>query len=218
MPRREPPAVRAGGVLREGLAGFGRDPSSLLIRSAYLMAVPTAVLLVSRSTDNYWANLLVWLLGLALGGYAAWPLSRTALAAVSPGRGRTLSGEDWWVRDGFVRASAAFYFTVAVGTLFLIVPGIMVLMIYSLYPFLIVERKAEGFQALALSSELTRGNRIRLLGLVVICLAQFVPAGALLYWAGTNPLGIVGVLVLGTPALALTSTIGAAAYRTLTST
>ena len=218
MPSREPPALRIGSVFREGVAAFGRNASSLLIRSAYLMAVPTAVLLVSRSTDNYWANLLVWLLGLALGGYAAWPLSKTALAAVSPGRGRRPSDDDWWVRDGFVRASAAFYFTVAVGTLFLIVPGIMVLMIYSLYPFLIVERRAEGFQALALSSELTRGNRIRLLRLVVICLALFVPAGALVYRAGADPLGIVGVLVLGTPALALTSTIGAAAYRSLTST
>lgn len=216
MPSREPPSIHVGSAFREGLAGLGREPSALLVRSAYLMAVPTAVLLVNQATDNYWANLLVWLLGLALGGYAAWPLSRTALAAVSPGRKRRSAEGDWWVRDGFVRASAAYLFTVAVGTVFLIVPGVMVLMIYSFYPFLIVEGRAKGFESLALSAELTKGNRITLLRLVVICLAQFVPAGALLFLAGSDPLGIFGVLVLGTPALAQTSTTGAAAYRTLT--
>ena len=218
MPSREPPVLQVGNTLREGLAGYRRDPASLLVRSAYLMAVPTAILLLDRSTDNYWANLAAWLLGLVLGGYAAWPLSRTALAAVSPRRRSSLARDDWWVRDGFVRASAAFFFTVAVGTVFLIVPGLMVLMIYSLYPFLIVERRAEGFQALALSSELTRGNRIRLLRLVVVCLVLFAPAAALLYLTGTSAPVVIGMLVLGTPALALASVIWAAAYRTITGT
>ncbi|MDE0437594.1 MAG: hypothetical protein OXJ36_04260 [bacterium] len=216
MPRREPPVLRVGSVFREGLAGFGREPTSLLVRSAYLMAVPTAVLLVSRAADNYWADLAVWLLGLALGGYAAWPLSRSALAVTSSGRHRRPSEDDWWVRDGFVRASVTFYFTVAVGTLLLFVPGIMVLMIYSLYPFLIIERKARGFEALALSSELTRGNRLRLLQLLLICLALFVPAAFLLYRSGTSPLGVIGMLVAGTPALAVGSVTWAAAYRTIT--
>ena len=218
MPSRKPPSILVISLLREGWAGFGRHPSSLLARSAYLMAVPTAVLLVGRSTDNYWAELAVWLLGLVLGGYAAWPLSRTALVVVSAGSRGGSSGGDWWVRDGFVRASVAFFFTVAVGTVFLIVPGIMVLMIYSFYAFLIVERRAKGFQALALSSELTRGNRIRLLRLALVCLALFAPAAALLYLSQSSTPGIIGMLVLGTPALALTSTTGAAAYRTITCT
>lgn len=217
MPSREPPALRVGSVFGEGLAGFGRHPASLLARATYLMAVPTAVLLLRQATDNFWANLVVWLLGLVLGGYAAWPLSRAALATVSPGR-RKLPADDWWVRDGFVRTSVTFYFTVAVGTLLLFVPGIMVLMIYSLYPFLIIERRARGLEALALSSELTRGNRIRLLQLVVICLVLFVPGAALLYRYGSSPLGAIGMLVAGTPALALASATWAAAYRTITRT
>ena len=200
------------------MAGFGQNPSSLLIHSAYPMAVPTAVLLLDRSTDNYWANLAAWLLGLVLGGYAAWPLSRTALAVVSRGRLRVPAADDWWVRDGFVRASVAFFFTVAVGTVFLIVPGIMVLMIYSLYGFLIVEGRAKGFQALALSAELTRGNRIKMLRLLLVCLVLFAPAVAILYISGSSPSGIIGMLVVGTPALAMASATWAVAYRTITRT
>jgi hypothetical protein len=218
MPRREPPVFRVGAVFGDGLTGLGRSPFSLLVRSASVMAVPTAVLLIRQATDSFWTHLVVWLLGLALGGYAAWPLATTALSTVSPGRKAGVSGDDWWARDGFVRASVVFLFTVAVGTVFLVVPGIMVLMIYSLYAFLIVERKATGFEALALSSELTRGNRVRLLRLVLICLLLFVPAGAALYVSSRTPMGVIGMLVLGTPALALASATWAAAYRTITRT
>ena len=79
-----------------------------------------------------------------------------------------------------------FFLTVAVGTVFFIVPGIMVLMIYSLYAFLIVERRASGFQALARSAEVTSGNRIRLLGVVFVCAMLFIPGVAALYWTAPS--------------------------------
>ena len=212
MPPRQPPALSVGSVLSKGMAGFRGHANRLLTRSSYLMAVPALVLLIRQATDHYWLNMVVWLLGLALGGYAAWPLSRNALAAVSSARP---SPDDWWVRDGFVRASVAFFLTVAVGTVFLVVPGIMVLMIYSLYPFAIVDRRAAGFQALALSSELSRGIRIKLLRLVAVCLAFFVPGMASLYLWSSSPWGAIGLWVLGTPALAAASTIMASAYRSI---
>lgn len=216
MPSRQPPPLPVGSVLSEGLAGFGRHANRLLSRSSYVMAVPALVLLVSQATDSYWLNLLIWLLGLPLGGYAAWPLSRTALAAVSSARSDRIPRDDWWVRDGFVRASVAFFLTVAVGTVFFVVPGIMVLMIYSLYPFVIVERRAGGFQALALSSELSRGNRIRLLRLVVVvCLAFFVPGAAFMYLGSSSPWAAIAFWLLGTPVLAAASTIFASAYRAI---
>lgn len=126
------------------------------------------------------------------------------------------------MRDGFVRCSAVFFLTVAVGTVFFIVPGIMVLMIYSLYAFLIVERRASGFQALARSAEMTSGNRIRLLGVVFVCAVLFVPGLAALYWIATlyggeqGLAGIIALWILGTPAVALSFTSLAAAYRELT--
>ena len=215
MPPRQPPALSVGSVLSKGMAGFLEHANRLLTRSSYLMAVPALVLLIRQATDHYWLNMVVWLLGLALGGYAAWPLSRNALAAVSSGRPPRLSPADWWVRDGFVRASVAFFLTVAVGTVFLVVPGIMVLMIYSLYPFAIVDRRAAGFQALALSSELSKGNRIKLLRLVAVCLAFFVPGMASLYLWSSSPWGAIALWILGTPALAAASTIMASAYRSI---
>ena len=206
-----------GKVLRNGLAGFRAGGGPLMIRSGVLMAVPAGVLLVQLSTDNYWANLVVWILALVLAGYAAWPISRTALAAVSPGGRTGPAKDDWWVRDGFVRVSAVFYLTVAVGTVFFVVPGIMVMMIYSLYPFLIVERKVSGFQALARSSELTSGNRIRLLGVIFTCVVLFIPGVLGLSVAGQGLAGIVSFWALGVPALAMSFTSVAAAYRELAS-
>lgn len=176
------------------------------------MAVPALVLLVN---DNYWLNMLMWLMGLVLAGYAAWPLSRHALAAVTPGPAGRPVRDDWWVRDGFVRTSVAFFLTVAVGTVFFVIPGIMVLMIYSLYPFLIIERRATGFVALAASSELTRGNRFRLLGLQFVSLTAFLPAAVCLYRWGPQPWSAVAFWALGAPALAGTFTTMAAAYRSL---
>jgi len=215
VPSRQASPLSVSKVLSAGISGFRRHDKRLLARSSYLMAVPALVLLVNQATDSYWLNLLIWLLGLSLGGYAAWPLSRTALAAVSSDRSGRPPRDDWWVRDGFVRASAAFFLTVSVGTVFLVVPGIMVLMIYSFYPFLIVERRAGGFQALALSSELSRGNRMRLLRLVLGCSVFFGPGLALLYLWSSSPWGAIAFWVLGTPALAVAAVIMATAYRTI---
>ena len=209
------PPLPVGRVLRSGLAGFRAGGGALPARAAVLMAVPAAVLLVRLATDGYWTNLALWILALVVAGYAAWPVSRTALAAVSAGAPAAPSSDDWWVRDGFVRCSAVFFLTVAVGTVFFVVPGIMVLMIYSLYPFLIVERRASGFAALAVSSQLTSGNRIRLLGVVLACAAPFAPGAAAFYAGNQGLVAIIALWLLGTPALALGFTSLAAAYREL---
>ncbi len=208
------PPLPVGRVLQEGLAGFRAGSGPLTIRAAVLMAVPAGILLVRLATGSYWTNLVLWIWALVMGGYLAWPLSRTALAAVSPGTRTGPPRDDWWVRDGFVRCSVAFLLTVAVGTVFFIVPGIMVLMIYSLYPFLIVERKARGFHALAGSAQLTSGNRMRLLGVVFVCVLLFVPGMALYAWS-QGLAGIIALWVLGTPAIAISFTSVAAAYREL---
>ena len=65
---------------------------------------------------------------------------------------------DWWVRDGFVRATAVFSSHGGGGILVPASPGPDVLMIYTFYPFLIIERRSKGFNSLAVSAELTRGK------------------------------------------------------------
>ncbi|MYH05304.1 MAG: hypothetical protein F4194_02285 [Acidimicrobiia bacterium] len=204
------------------MAAFLRSPVPLLIRSLVLMAVPSLVLLVWQSAESlretnplfFWFYLLIWLGGFFVTGYAGWPLARTALSAVSPDH--VPAEDDWWVRDGFVRTTAVFCFTVAVGTVFLVVPAILVLMIYSLYPFVIVDKKAKGFGSLAISSELGKGNRMPLLVLMLAALLFFAPA-IVLFFQIAGPPGILALWVLGTPALSLVATIMAAAYRILTS-
>ncbi len=204
------------------MAAFLRSPVPLLIRSLVLMAVPSLVLLVWQSAESlretntlfFWFYLVVWLGGFFVTGYAGWPLARTALSAVSPDH--VLADDDWWVRDGFVRTTAVFCFTVAVGTVFLVVPAILVLMIYSLYPFVIVDKKAKGFGSLAISSELGKGNRMPLLVLMLAALLFFAPA-IVLFSQIAGPPGILALWALGTPALSLVATIMAAAYRILTS-
>lgn len=209
-----------GAVLGNGVRAFFRSPAPLMIRSLLLLAVPSAVLLVWQSSESmretnpafFWVYLLIWLGSFVVTGYVGWPLARAALVAASPDY--TPGGGDWWVRDGFVRATTAFSFTVAIGMVFLVIPGVMVLMIYTFYPFLILERKAKGFTSLALSSELTRGNRMRLLLVVTVLVALFVPGGALFYLR-TGTLGILSFWVLGAPALSIGAATMATAYKTL---
>lgn len=193
----------------------------LLARSWLLLAVPVVVLMVWQSSAGtretnplfFWLYLLIWLGSFLVAGYVGWPLARSALAAVSPEEAP--ADGDWWVRDGFVRATAAFSFTVAVGMVFLVIPGLMVLMIYTFFPFLIIEKRSKGFMSLAASAELTRGNRMRLLVLVLALAALFIPAAYLYTQWGPGFLGVVAAWLLGTPVLSLGAVTMAAAYRTL---
>ena len=226
MANKNPPTLHIPTVFVQGLRVFFEHQTALLVRSLYLLAVPSVVLVVWQASEDtrdsnplfFWVYLLIWFGSFAVAGYAGWPLARTVLAAASPDADPSLHGDDWWVRDGFVRATAVFSFTVAVGTVFLVIPGLMVLMIYTFYPFLIVERKAKGFSALAASSELTTGNRMRLLGLVLILTLLFVPAGWLFYLWGPGTTGIVAMWALGAPALSVAAATMASAYRTILNT
>ena len=211
-------------VLADGIRAFSRFQGALLARSAFVMAVPAVVLLVWQYSENtrqenplfFWVYLLIWMGSFAVAGYAGWPLARASLSATSPRPETYAQRDDWWVRDGFVRTTAAFSFTVAVGMLFLVIPGLMVLMIYTFYPFLILDRRAKGFQSLAASAELTRGNRIPLLGLVLILATPFIPAGAVLFLWEPGLMRIIAFWVLATPALSMASATIATAYTRLT--
>lgn len=210
-----------GAVLAHGVRAFFREPAPLMARSLLLLTVPAVVLLIWQASEStretnplfFWVYLLIWLGSFVVAGYLGWPLARAALAAASPDR--PPQEGDWWVRDGFVRATAVFSSTVAVGFLFLLIPGLMVLMIYTFYPFLIIERKSKGFLSLAVSAELTRGNRMRLLVLVLVLTVLFIPAGWLFYLWTPGTLGILAFWLLGAPALAIGAATVAAAYRAI---
>lgn len=210
-------------MLSEGIRAFLNSPTALTARSLYVLAVPAVVLAIWQASEStrasnplfFWVYLFIWFGSFFATGYVGWPLARTALAAASPDLSSDRD-DDWWVRDGFVRATAAFSFTVAVGMVFLVIPGLMVLMIYTFYPFLIIERKTRGFMSLAMSAELTSGNRIRLLVVALVMAVLFIPAAVWFYRSGPGMVGILGFWVLAAPALSVAAVTMAAAYRILT--
>jgi len=217
------PKISYKQILKEARRGFRGNSYPLMARASLLMAVPAIVLLINTTDPNFLAYLAFWTLGLAIVGYTAWPLARAALAAVTPELGAR--SDDWWVRDGFVRASMGFFLTFGVGVVLFVVPALMVAMIYSLYPFLIIEKRAKGMQALAVSSEWSTGNRLRILRVLIFGMALFVPALISLNFVRQDTsfmgmeLGDIAVVatfgfwVFGTPALAFSSVLVAAVYR-----
>lgn len=223
MPDNKPLPLSLGTVLSEGIRAFLNSSTALMTRSLYVLAVPGVVLAIWQASEStresnplfFWIYLFIWFGSFFATGYVGWPLARTALAAATPGLSSDRD-DDWWVRDGFVRATAAFSFTVAVGMVFLVIPGLMVLMIYTFYPFLIIERKTRGFMSLAMSAELTSGNRMRLLVVALVMVALFIPAAAWFYRSGPGMVGILGFWVLAAPALSVAAATMAAAYRILT--
>ncbi len=218
----KPLPLPLGTVLLQGIRAFLNSPAALTARSLYVSAVPAVVLVIWQASENtregnplfFWVYLFIWCGSFFVTGYVGWPLARTALAAASADLSSDRD-DDWWVRDGFVRATAAFSFTVAVGMVFLVIPGLMVLMIYTFYPFLIIEKKTKGFMSLAMSAELTRGNRMRLLVVVLVMAVLFVPAGALFYLWEPGLARVLAFWVLSAPALAVAAATVAAAYRIL---
>jgi hypothetical protein len=107
---------------------------------------------------------------------------------------------------------------VGVGSLLLVVPGVIVWLMWSQYSYLIVDRNLGPLEALRVSGEIVRGNKAELLG---IYLASFLPvgimAGSILIAAPTTPwnrqLAPQLVVLLFTPWLDLMSTV---CYRVLT--
>ncbi|MCQ3802505.1 MAG: hypothetical protein OXC98_09140 [bacterium] len=223
MPDKKPLPLRLVTVLSEGIRAFLNSPAALMARSLYVLAVPAVVLAIWQAGEStregnpifFWVYLFIWCGSFFVTGYVGWPLARTALAAASPDLSSDRD-DDWWVRDGFVRATAAFSFTVAVGMVFLVIPGLMVLMIYTFYPFLIIEKKTKGFMSLAMSAELTSGNRIRLLIVALVMAVLFIPAAFWFYRSGPGLVGILGFWLLAAPALSVAAVTMAAAYRILT--
>ena len=106
--------------------------------------------------------------------------------------------------------SIVFAFGVGLGFVLLIVPGIILLLMWAVaVPALVVERQGI-FGALGRSSELTKGARWKILGMLVILLV--------IYWLFSFVIGLVGLSAYGSdPAagLSVSSLIGSIVLGTL---
>ena len=68
----------------------------------------------------------------------------------------------------FLGASLLLSFTVAVGFVLLIVPGVIFALMFMFAPFIVIERELGPIDAMKASNQLTRGHKWQLLGFVLL--------------------------------------------------
>ena len=106
---------------------------------------------------------------------------------------------------------------VFIGLIFFIIPGVILALMWSVsMPSLVVEEKGV-FDSMSRSSELTKDNRMRILGLVILILVAYfviIVLGALLT-AAVPVLGIIALIVLGVLIYPYISIIAAVLYYRL---
>lgn len=121
--------------------------------------------------------------------------------------GKEASYRNFWSdRDKFLPflgASVLFGIMLALGFVLLIVPGVIVLVTFGLYSYLIVDKKAGVIEALKMSASLTKGNRWNLF--------LFLLAGFFINVGGALLLGVGLLWTIPTTTIAF-----AAIYRKLT--
>jgi hypothetical protein len=106
---------------------------------------------------------------------------------------------------------------VFIGLIFFIVPGVILALMWSVsLPSLVVEDKGV-FDSMSRSSELTKDNRMRILGVILVVLAIYIViaiVGALLT-AAVPVLGIIALIVIGVLAYPYVAIISAVLFYRL---
>ncbi|MFI4850614.1 MAG: hypothetical protein ACIAZJ_16010 [Gimesia chilikensis] len=99
--------------------------------------------------------------------------------------------------------SLLFFVMYAVGLVFLIVPGIIIMLMFSPYPYLLIDRNLPGIEALTESRQITRGN-LKVLFLISLVMGgiTLVPYFTILFLnggmnQGGGPPVLGAVLMLG---------------------
>lgn len=185
----------ASEILREGYRTFREQPGRLmglhavglgaLYGSSFLVEVAFRAMFGAQPAHNAaWISGARFGCSFVLSTFFAIGLNRVSLAAV---RGRRLTlgllfeGID--VLFPAMAASLLTTFLVTVGTLALVVPGILAAVALSFAPLLVADRRAGGFEAIAASLRLSRGVRWRLFALGILsCLVLM--GGALMLGVG----------------------------------
>lgn len=135
----------------------------------------------------YPAQLVMWVVQL----YVILGLLRVAVKVVD---GQQPSWNDFASTPGtilnYIGASLLFGLAVGIGTVLLIVPGIIVYIIFHFFNFLIAEKNLGGITALGRSAELTKGARWKLFLFGLLCTVINI-AGVLCLVVGVIPAGLV---------------------------
>jgi len=133
--------------------------------------------------DWNWKSWLLMLVHLFVNVFIALGFTHISLRAA---KGERPTFADFFNKTGvyfqFFGAQILYWVVVAVGLLLLVFPGIIWAMRYWMYPYMVVDKKADPFEALKLSSKATYGAKWDLLG--------FFFASVLIYLAGFAVFGV----------------------------
>ena len=132
-------------------------------------------------------GLIGGIIGALISAYIRLGVMKISLKAVDK---KELKYDDIWSINGiywpYLIASILFGVSVALGSILLIVPGIMIAIAWMFYTYLIIDKGLQPVEALKKSAEITKGYRWQLFGfmivLVLINIAGAIVLGIGLLW------------------------------------
>jgi uncharacterized membrane protein len=196
------PSLDITEAFRAGWRGFVANVGPMLVVALIVWLVTGLVNWWSTDTAGVVGLLLNWV-SFFVGQLVGIVWIALALAVLD---GREISSDtllpSGQVFVSYLIASLLFSIMVVVGLVLLIIPGIIVALVFGLYGWALVDHRLDPVEALRHSSRITSGNRLQLLGFVLVALVVNI-IGVLLF--------IVGVLVTS----AVTLIAAGHAYRQL---
>jgi len=160
-----------GDALSYGWNMYWRNVGPMVVLALVILAVNLVIGLIGSGTDSTGGQIVVNLLSLIVGVVLGMGLIRASLAVVEGGTPRA----DMLLRtDGFLQylvASVLVGIGVVLGLVLLIVPGLVLLVMWHFFGYVIVEEPTTGpVEAIRRSTEITRGYRWQLFGLLLLLL------------------------------------------------
>ena len=129
-------------------------------------------------------GLIGGIIGALISAYIRLGVMKISLKAVDK---KELKYDDIWSINGiywpYLIASILFGVSVALGSILLIVPGIMIAIAWMFYTYLIIDKELQPVEALKKSAEITKGYRWQLFGFMIV-LALINIAGAIVLGIG----------------------------------
>lgn len=200
--------MTVGGVLARAFAAIGAAPVRFLGTSLVLSALPYALsTMIGRSAMRAsttasigavspasalsaipWGLLsVVWIGYFILYLVAKTILIRTAVAAEGEGRGETFGGTVAAAVRVLLPLAAAtmlYFIGIWLGMILLIVPGVILALMWAVTGPVLVNERIGVFAAFGRSRRLTKGARLRIMGLVIVVFAVYLVFAFALGFAG----------------------------------
>lgn len=158
-----------GAAVGYGWNAFWRNAGPMLLITVVIIAITVVVNLLGNISSNTVLQIFFSILGWVVGLLVAFGLIRASLAVTrgeKPEVGMLFRGDNF---GSYLIASILFSIGMAIGLLLLIVPGIIFLIVFQFYGYVLSEGGSGGaVAALSRSAEITKGRRWELFGLAIV--------------------------------------------------